>query len=220
MTHHFFQNDPLILRQRGPWPLHVKFWNEHCKYVFFLDPSLCATCNKGPLKSAFLSLLGHCKNQVLLKKYTCIVKKNVKVLLFEFCPFSNINTNKCILNFVSVSAAVTTINAILGSTVTLECPNEQNQKITWWGPYKGNAIYAEATNINTNLPEDLHSRLFITIDNDTNEHQSINQSLRIVDVRISDQGTYTCSNDTTGTNQIEFNLVLPGKLSYKPDWSI
>jgi hypothetical protein len=62
------------------------------KYVFFLDPSLCATCNKGPLKLASLSLLGHCKNQVLLKKYTCIVKKNVKqVLLFEFCPFSNIN---------------------------------------------------------------------------------------------------------------------------------
>jgi len=116
-----------------------------------------------------------------------------------------------------VSAAVTTINAILGSTVTLECPNSQYQKITWRGPYKGNTIYAETNNINTNLPEDLHSRVFITrpIANVTKE-----SCLRIVDVHISDQGTYTCSNDTTGTNQIEFNLVLPGKLSYKPDWSI
>jgi hypothetical protein len=119
------------------------------------------------------------------------------------------------LNFVSVSAAVTTINAILGSTVTLECLNLQNQKI-WRGPYKGNTIYAEKNNINTNLPEDLHSRVFITIDDDTKKSY-----LRIVDVRISDQGTYACSNDRTGTNQIgSFNLVLPGKFSYKSDWSI
>ena len=109
-----------------------------------------------------------------------------------------------------MSAAVTTINAILGSTVTLECPNLQSQKITWRGSYKGNTIYAETNNINTNLPEDLHSRVFITIDDDTKKSY-----LRIVDVRISDQGTYTCSNDT---NQIgAFNLVLPGKLSCKPD---
>ena len=120
------------------------------------------------------------------------------------------------MNFVSVSVAVTTINAILGSTVTLECEDSQNQKITWRGPYKGNTIYAETNNINTNLPEDLHSRMFIIIDDDTKKSY-----LRIVDVRISDQGTYTWSNDRTGTNQIEeFNLVLPGKLSYKPDWSI
>ena len=111
-----------------------------------------------------------------------------------------------------MSAAVTTINAILGSTVTLECPHVQKQKITWRGPYKGNTTYAETTNINTNLPEDLHSRVFITIDDVTNEHQSINQSLRIVDVRISDQGTYTCSNQIG-----EFNLVLPGKLTYRLD---
>ena len=111
------------------------------------------------------------------------------------------------MNFVSVSAAVTTINAILGSTVTLECPNLQSQKITWRGSYKRKTIYAETKTINTNLPEDLHSRVFITIDDDTNKSY-----LRIVDVRISDQGTYTCSNDTTGTNQIEeFNFVLPGK---------
>jgi hypothetical protein len=58
--------------------------------------------------------------------------------------------------------------------------------------------------------------VFITIDDDTKKSY-----LRIVDVRISDQGTYTWSNDRTGTNQIEeFNLVLPGKLSYKPDCSI
>ena len=117
------------------------------------------------------------------------------------------------MNFVSLSVAVTRINAILGSTVTLECEDSQNQKITWRGPYKGNTIYAETNNINTNLPEDLHSRVFITIAYDTKKSY-----LRIVDVRISDQGTYTCSNDT---NQIgAFNLVFPGKLSYKPDWSI
>ena len=113
-----------------------------------------------------------------------------------------------------MSAAVTTINAILGSTVTLECLNLQNQKITWRGPYKGNTIYAEKNNINTNLPEDLHSRVFITMADDTKKSY-----LRIVDVRISDQGNYTCSNDdATGTYQIEeFNFELPGKLSYKPD---
>ena len=117
------------------------------------------------------------------------------------------------MNFVSVSAAVTTINAILGSTVTLECPHVQKQKITWRGPYKVNTTYAETTNINTNLPEDLHSRVFITIANVTKKSY-----LRIVDVHISDQGTYTCSKYKTGTNQIgEFNLVLPGKLTFRTD---
>ena len=119
------------------------------------------------------------------------------------------------MNFVSVSVAVTTINAILGSTVTLDssaCQNLQNQKITWRGPYKGNTIYAEANNINTNLPEDLHSRVFITIDDDTKKSY-----LRIVDVHISDQGNYACSNDTTGTNQTKFILVLPGRLTFRTD---
>ena len=112
-----------------------------------------------------------------------------------------------------MSVAVTTINAILGSNVTLECEDSQNQNITWRGPYKGNTIYAETNNINTNLPEDLHSRVFITIADDTKQSY-----LWIVDVHISDQGTYTCSNDTTGTNQIEeFNLVLPGKLTFRTD---
>ena len=109
--------------------------------------------------------------------------------------------------------AVTTINAILGSNVTLECQNLQNEAITWRGPYKGNMIYAETNNINTNLPEDLRSRVFITIDDDTKKSY-----LWIVDVHIRDQGTYACSNDTTGTNQIEeFNLVLPGKLTFRTD---
>jgi len=106
-----------------------------------------------------------------------------------------------------VSAAVTTINAILGSTVTLECPHVQKQKITWRGPYKVNTTYAETTNINTNLPEDLHSRVFITVDDVTKTSY-----LRIVDVRISDQGAYTCSNQFKA-----FNLVLPGKLTYRID---
>ena len=112
-----------------------------------------------------------------------------------------------------MSVAVTTINAILGSNVTLECEDSQNQNITWRGPYKENTIYAETNNINTNLPADLHSRVFITIADDTKQSY-----LWIVDVHISDQGTYTCSNDTTGTNQIEeFNLVLPGKLTFRTD---
>ena len=109
-----------------------------------------------------------------------------------------------------MSVAVTTINAILGSNVTLECEDSQNQNITWRGPYKGNTIYAETNNINTNLPEDLHSRVFITIDDVTKKSY-----LRIVDVRISDEGTYTCSNET---NQIEeFDLRLPGKLTFRTD---
>ena len=113
------------------------------------------------------------------------------------------------MNFVSVSVAVTTINTILGSTVTLECEDSQDQKIIWRGPYEGNTIYAETSNINTNLPEDLHSRVFITIDDDTKKSY-----LRIVDVHISDEGTYTCS----GTNQIEeFDLDLPGKLTFRTD---
>jgi hypothetical protein len=49
--------------------------------------------------------------------------------------------------------------------------------------------------------------MFITIADDTKKSY-----LRIVDVRISDQGNYTCSNDTTGTNKIEeYNFKLPGK---------
>jgi hypothetical protein len=69
----------------------------------------------------------------------------------------------------------------------------------------------DKTQIVTLLPEDLHSRMFIIIDDDTKKSY-----LRIVNVRISDQGNYTCSNDTTGTNQIgAFNLGLPGKLIFK-----
>ena len=109
-----------------------------------------------------------------------------------------------------MSVAVTTINATLGSTVTLECEDSQNQKITWRGPYKGNTIYAETNNINTNLPEDLHSRVFITIADDTKKSY-----LRMVDIHIRDEGTYTCSNET---NQIEeFDLRLPGKLTFRTD---
>ena len=142
------------------------------------------------------------------KSYLWIVDVHIRDQGTYTCSNDTTGTNQ--IEEFNLVLPVTRINAILGSTVTLECEDSQNQKITWRGPYKGNTIYAETNNINTNLPEDLHSRVFITIADDTKKSY-----LRIVDVRISDQGTYTCSNDT---NQIgAFNLVLPGKLTFRTD---
>lgn len=74
----------------------------------------------------------------------------------------------------------------------------------WRGPYQENTLYAESNHSNTNLPADLHDRIFVTGD-----HSNGHYNLRIVNAQISDKGLYRCSVQNGDIIRI-YNLTFPG----------
>lgn len=80
----------------------------------------------------------------------------------------------------------------------------EGKSVEWRGPYQENTLYAESNYSNTNLPDDLHDRIFVTGD-----HGNGHYNLRIVNAQISDEGLYRCSVQNGDIIRI-FNLTFPG----------
>ncbi|XP_052099524.1 semaphorin-2A-like isoform X2 [Mytilus californianus] len=98
------------------------------------------------------------------------------------------------------------IYEVQGSNVLLKCPLKATEtyKVIWKGPYKNNTVYSQSCSINSNLPDALSSRIFIT-----GNHSAGEYDLRIVKVEISDAGLYECSvNDLKTTINLNFPALL------------
>lgn len=93
-----------------------------------------------------------------------------------------------------------------GTSVLLDCSiaSIEVKSVEWRGPYQENTLYAESNYSNTNLPDALHDRIFVTGD-----HSNGHYDLRIVNAQISDEGLYRCSVQNGDTIRI-FNLTFPG----------
>ncbi|VDI54680.1 semaphorin 6 [Mytilus galloprovincialis] len=96
-----------------------------------------------------------------------------------------------------------------GTSVLLACSiaSIEGKSVEWRGPYQENTLYAESNYSNTNLPDDLHDRIFVTGD-----HGNGHYNLRIVNAQISDEGLYRCSVQNGDIIRI-FNLTFPALLT-------
>ncbi|VDI24340.1 Hypothetical predicted protein [Mytilus galloprovincialis] len=94
---------------------------------------------------------------------------------------------------------------IQGTSVVLDCSiaSTEGTSVVWNGPQQDGALYAESGNINTELPEDLENRLFVTGDQSKG-----NFDLRVVNAQISDEGLYNCSVQN-GDLIKSYNLIFP-----------